>query len=83
MVMQADASIKRASGDIPNTGVAHQNPPFDLKDQYVDVTDGGPNPFKSPAQGDLRGQCPGLNAAANHGFLPRKFPPASVTGPTF
>ncbi|SMR43126.1 unnamed protein product [Zymoseptoria tritici ST99CH_1E4] len=71
MVMQADNNMKRASGDIPNTGVGHQNPVFDAKDQYVDVTDGGPNAFQSPGSGDLRGQCPGLNAAANHGFLPR------------
>jgi len=55
--------------DRPNTGL----PPlgFNAADQYVDVTDGGPHPFRAPRSGDKRGQCPGLNAAANHGFLPR------------
>jgi hypothetical protein len=55
--------------DRPNTGL----PPlgFNAADQYVDVTDGGPHPFRAPRPGDKRGQCPGLNAAANHGFLPR------------
>lgn len=27
--------------------------------------------WRGPAQGDLRGPCPALNALANHGFLPR------------
>lgn len=55
--------------DRPNTGL----PPlgFNAADQYVDVTDDGPHPFRAPGPGDKRGQCPGLNAAANHGFLPR------------
>jgi hypothetical protein len=55
--------------DRPNTGL----PPlgFDAEDQYVDVTDSGPHPFMAPGPNDRRGQCPGLNAAANHGFLPR------------
>jgi hypothetical protein len=53
----------------PNTGL----PPlgFDAADQYVDTTDSGPHPFKAPVAGDRRGQCPGLNAASNHGFFPR------------
>jgi len=55
--------------DRPNTGL----PPlgFNVADQYVDVTDNGPHPFLAPGPGDRRGECPGLNAAANHGFLPR------------
>ncbi|KAF7196971.1 Dothistromin biosynthesis peroxidase dotB [Pseudocercospora fuligena] len=70
-VMQQDMLLKRAAGGRLNTGAGHPNPTFDAKDQYVDVTDSGPNPFKAPGSGDLRGECPGLNAAANHGFLPR------------
>ncbi|KAJ4358400.1 uncharacterized protein N0V89_002982 [Didymosphaeria variabile] len=27
--------------------------------------------WRAPAEGDLRGPCPALNALANHGFLPR------------
>lgn len=62
--------IARQGGRL-NTGAGHPVVSFDADDQFVDVTDGGPNPFRSPGSGDLRGQCPGLNAAANHGFLPR------------
>jgi len=52
----------------PNTGL----PPvgFNAKDQFVDVREGSGHEFKSPVQGDIRGQCPGLNAASNHGYLP-------------
>ncbi|KAH7330403.1 Chloroperoxidase [Rhexocercosporidium sp. MPI-PUGE-AT-0058] len=52
----------------PNTS----QPPlgFNAAEQFVDVRPGSGHEFKSPATGDLRGQCPGLNAAANHGFLP-------------
>jgi hypothetical protein len=55
--------------DRPNTGLPSLG--FNAADQYVDVTDSGPHPFKAPRANDERGQCPGLNAAANHGFLPR------------
>lgn len=42
---------------------------FDEDDQLITLT--GPHSFESPGLGDIRGPCPGLNAAANHGFLPR------------
>lgn len=45
---------------------------FDPKSQYVSTT--GSHKFVPPnfAAGDVRGPCPGLNAAANHGVsLPR------------
>lgn len=42
---------------------------FDPKDQLVSVT--GEYVYQSPAVSDIRGPCPGLNAAANHGYLPR------------
>lgn len=53
----------------PNTG----NPPagFDAEAQYVDVSPGSGHEFQAPGDTDLRGECPGLNAAANHGYLPR------------
>lgn len=44
-------------------------PTFDEKDQLVSVS--GENVWKAPGTGDIRGPCPGLNAAANHGYLPR------------
>ncbi|KAJ7676693.1 hypothetical protein DFH06DRAFT_1317307 [Mycena polygramma] len=37
-------------------------------EQLIDVT--GANSFKPPGDGDLRGPCPGLNAMANHNFIP-------------
>ncbi|KAI9710835.1 MAG: hypothetical protein M1828_002033 [Chrysothrix sp. TS-e1954] len=42
---------------------------FDPKDQLVSTT--GQNAWASPAADEIRGPCPGLNAAANHGYLPR------------
>ena len=42
---------------------------FDEADQLVSVT--GQNAYASPAPDEIRGPCPGLNAAANHGYLPR------------
>lgn len=43
-------------------------PPFDAKAQYIDTT--GQHAFKAPGATDQRGPCPGLNAMANHGYLP-------------
>ncbi|KAJ8114009.1 heme-thiolate peroxidase [Boeremia exigua] len=53
----------------PNTGL----PPlgFNAQEQLVKVGSGSGHEFQPPRSGDLRGQCPGLNAAANHNFLPR------------
>lgn len=42
---------------------------FNAKDQLVSVT--GEHVYQSLAASDIRGPCPGLNAAANHGYLPR------------
>lgn len=71
-VMEMNDMVKRAgtSGRL-NTGAGHPNPPFDADKQYVNVKAGSKNEFRPPGQGDLRGECPGLNVAANHGFLPR------------
>lgn len=52
------------SGPIPSLG-------FNPADQFVDVRPGTIHQFISPGPSDKRGPCPGLNAAANHGFLPR------------
>ncbi|KAJ7676638.1 Chloroperoxidase [Mycena polygramma] len=37
-------------------------------EQLIDVS--GAHSFKPPGDGDLRGPCPGLNAMANHNFIP-------------
>ena len=44
--------------------------PFDAKSQHISTT--GSHAFVAPnfAAGDQRGPCPGLNALANHGYLP-------------
>ncbi|KAF2167170.1 hypothetical protein M409DRAFT_54361 [Zasmidium cellare ATCC 36951] len=44
-------------------------PTFDGEDQLVSVS--GEHQYIAPGPGDIRGPCPGLNAAANHGYLPR------------
>lgn len=45
-------------------------PGFDAKAQLVSVS--GKHKFVAPdfAAGDARGPCPGLNALANHGYIP-------------
>ena len=52
------------SGPIPSTG-------FNAAEQLVNVGSGSGHQYQAPCSGDKRGPCPGLNAAANHGFLPR------------
>ncbi|KAL9082067.1 MAG: hypothetical protein Q9159_006754 [Coniocarpon cinnabarinum] len=42
---------------------------FNEEQQLVSTS--GENQWIAPAPGDIRGPCPGLNAAANHGYLPR------------
>jgi hypothetical protein len=39
-------------------------------DQFANVSRGSAHQYVAPGPGDIRGPCPGLNAAANHGFLP-------------
>jgi hypothetical protein len=51
----SDVEVKRALG-------------FDASLQKVDVS--GSHAFNPPGAGDKRGPCPGLNALANHGYLP-------------
>ncbi|KAJ3990890.1 Chloroperoxidase, partial [Lentinula boryana] len=43
---------------------------FDAALQHVSTT--GQHSFAPPGPGDFRGPCPGLNAMANHGYIPRK-----------
>ncbi|KAF2429338.1 Cloroperoxidase [Tothia fuscella] len=44
---------------------------FSAQEQLVDVRPGTTHEYRDPTASDKRGPCPGLNAAANHGFLPR------------
>jgi hypothetical protein len=43
-------------------------PGFSASQQYVSTT--GEHAFVPPGPTDLRGPCPGLNAMANHGYIP-------------
>ncbi|KAL9528660.1 Dothistromin biosynthesis peroxidase [Sphaerulina musiva] len=43
---------------------------FNAEAQLVDVGPGSGHEWIAPGPEDLRGPCPGLNAFANHGFLP-------------
>lgn len=43
-------------------------PPFNATAQYVSNT--GSHAFVAPSSTDARGMCPGLNAMANHGYIP-------------
>jgi hypothetical protein len=45
-----------------------QRPLFDPVSQRINVS--GVHAFNPPGEGDQRGPCPGLNAMANHGYLP-------------
>jgi hypothetical protein len=45
-------------------------PIFNAKAQYINVTKGSGHEYVAPGPNDLRGPCPGLNAFANHNFLP-------------
>ncbi|KAL0061585.1 hypothetical protein AAF712_011612 [Marasmius tenuissimus] len=45
-----------------------RSPDFDPHTQRIDV--GGQHKFIPPGHGDIRGPCPGLNALANHNYLP-------------
>lgn len=53
----------------PNTGLPALG--FNAREQLVNVGSGSGHEFQSPRTSDIRGQCPGLNAAANHNFIPR------------
>jgi hypothetical protein len=59
-MIEADAKTRRAG-----TPVA---PGFDASQQYVSTT--GDHAFVPPGSSDLRGPCPGLNAMANHAYIP-------------
>ena len=51
--------VKRVNGVAPG---------FNAAAQYIDTT--GAHAFVPPSASDLRGPCPGLNALANHNYLP-------------
>ncbi|KAK4498174.1 hypothetical protein PRZ48_010831 [Zasmidium cellare] len=58
------ATPPQGAGALPLTP-----PPFDADLQRV--SNSGANRFIAPGRNDARGPCPGLNALANHAYLPR------------
>ncbi|UPX15275.1 Unspecific peroxygenase [Ascochyta rabiei] len=73
---QTDAETRGATTTRPclqvrttNTGLPALG--LDAQEQLVSVGAGSRHEFQSPGGGDIHGQCPGLNAAANHNFIPR------------
>ncbi|KAK5115477.1 hypothetical protein LTR62_001136 [Meristemomyces frigidus] len=60
----------RQAGAGVATTINEPVPIFNAKAQLVDVSAGSGHEFVPPSGSDLRGPCPGLNAMANHNFLP-------------
>lgn len=66
-----EAMGKRQASADAATGLFEAIPTFDARRQLIDVGPGSGHEWQAPGPNDLRGVCPGLNAFANHGFLPR------------
>lgn len=60
-----NAAVASSTQTSPNPGV---KPSFSASAQYV--SNKGQYAFVAPTSTDQRGPCPGLNAAANHGYIP-------------
>jgi len=61
--------VERSAAAVPEEkAVLRKRVGFDPKTQYVSTT--GDHAFVAPGPTDQRGPCPGLNAMANHGYLP-------------
>ncbi|GAB7363424.1 hypothetical protein MBLNU230_g3700t1 [Neophaeotheca triangularis] len=68
-IMNSENIEKRQTEPPQGAGVAPPvPPPFDADLQLVSVS--GEHEFVPPGPGDARGPCPGLNAMANHGYIP-------------
>jgi len=64
------AYAKRQAGADAATALFEPVPIFNAETQYINVTEGSGHEFVAPGPNDLRGPCPGLNAFANHNYLP-------------
>ncbi|KAF2030518.1 Cloroperoxidase [Setomelanomma holmii] len=61
---------KRQAGADAATAIFEPANTFNAQAQYINVTKGSGHEYVAPGPNDLRGPCPGLNAFANHNFLP-------------
>lgn len=70
---EQERAINRIAADIEASGKTKRAglpgaPGFNAEQQYVSTS--GDYAFVAPTSSDLRGPCPGLNAMANHGYIP-------------
>ncbi|KAI5195675.1 Cloroperoxidase [Aureobasidium subglaciale] len=61
---------KRQAGAASAQAIFEPVPIFNAAEQYVNISAGSGHEYVAPGPNDLRGPCPGLNAFANHNFLP-------------
>lgn len=61
---------RQGSGANDAAAIFEPVPIYNGKAQFIDVGPGSGHQFVAPGPNDQRGPCPGLNAFANHGFLP-------------
>ncbi|GAA5992142.1 hypothetical protein JCM10908_001785 [Rhodotorula pacifica] len=61
------SGVTGALGDLVNGLVTAGATNVDASNRFPDAA----HPFQAPGSTDQRGVCPGLNALANHGYLPR------------
>jgi hypothetical protein len=66
-IADVSAAIKAGSKNIKRTSTPLA-PGFDASQQLVSTS--GEFAYVPPTANDLRGPCPGLNAMANHGYIP-------------
>ncbi|KAM3423815.1 hypothetical protein BST61_g1214 [Cercospora zeina] len=64
-------NLKRQEGAGGATAIFEPVPIFNADAQFIDVGPGSGHEFQAPGPNDQRGPCPGLNAFANHAFLPK------------
>jgi hypothetical protein len=67
----ASTRDKRQFTADPTSALFEPVPIFNAAAQYVDVGPGSGHEWQAPGPDDLRGPCPGLNAFANHKFIPK------------
>lgn len=69
-VSEAYPNIARhvAENEVNSDGKLKKRTTFDASQQYI--SNQGEYAFVAPSGDDQRGPCPGLNAMANHGYLP-------------
>lgn len=68
--VQAMLEKRQGTGANDAAAIFEPVPIYNGQKQYIDIGPGSGHQFVAPGPNDQRGPCPGLNAFANHGFLP-------------